>query len=128
MSTRIADRLNDRFHYEDRDAIKLALTKYCIKEGIDGKEAVPSPDLVDDLLPYLERIDPDWIGLRKNTKWVDSNAHRYVLEHIKNLTKDKGKRINKAIDEYEESGSSSSDDGKQDQVKDQTTQSTRKVG
>ena len=98
----IINRMTHRLFEYDRNHLKDALIQYMLDHDLDGKDVDPDHYLADQLLTYLVKVSPDWIGLKDNLEWKGSTAYAHVLECLKNQLRNKGYYLNKKIKEVKD--------------------------
>ena len=95
--TNITERLHHRLFEPDKANVRKALLEYMLANDLKGEEVDNDEYLARELLPYLTRLSPVWIGLDKNIEWIGSTAYAHLQEYLKNQLRNKGLYINRKI-------------------------------
>ena len=83
----------------DKANIREALLKYLLEQELDGSDVDPDAYLAEELMPYLVKQSGNWKDLANDIMWKDSQAHKHLLEYLKNQLRRQGYCINKKIKE-----------------------------
>ena len=110
----LKDRLHFRLYEPDLAAVREALLQYALHHNHDGRDLRITKQVMQDVLPFTARLNPDWIAIEKCVGWPESKAFEHYNEYLKNLVRQRGhylaQRIKLAREEHESAGSMKKED------------------
>ena len=77
-------RINRKFDKTHLRLITRALLDYMLAEDLAAEDVSPDEELVQILLPSLEKKSSIWNHLKDNIEFVGSTAHKHFVSHLKN--------------------------------------------
>ena len=94
----LVNRMRKKPTQRDKLHVRNALLKYALEEEIETSKTPNYPELLEELLPFLEEISDDWLGLEDNIEWKSSLAHARLLDYLETQFVDKGAKLQERID------------------------------
>ena len=113
--------VNKRMHHalteQDKESAKISLIQYMIQEDLTPAETAADQYLIEQLLPYLAKQNPEWQGVSSDVEFKASEVHYRLLTFLKNQLRNGGRYIKKRYDETKHSASQAdqSDDSDEEQ-------------